>query len=61
MFMEYRNICSFFWWLGDWDEDESRLTEEQRNAIDNAVRLIERKVPFEDVTLKFMDSLYIKT
>lgn len=47
MFMEYRNNCSFFWWLGDWDGDKSRLTEEQFNAIDNAVKLIERDVPFD--------------
>ncbi|BCG57721.1 protein kinase [Paenibacillus sp. URB8-2] len=47
MFMEYRNICSFFWWLGEWDGDESRLTEDQRNAINNAVKLIERSLLFD--------------
>lgn len=52
MFMQYRNICSFFWWLGDWDGDESRLTEEQLNAIDNAVKLIERDVPFDGCDIK---------
>ncbi|MGG4128619.1 hypothetical protein ABEW19_10125 [Paenibacillus illinoisensis] len=45
--MEYRNISSFFWWLGDWDGDENLLSEEQLNAIDNAVKLIERDVPFD--------------
>ncbi|PAF32547.1 hypothetical protein CHI14_04030 [Paenibacillus sp. 7516] len=47
MFMEYRNICSFLWCLGDWDGDESRLTKEQLNVIDNAVKLIGRDVPFD--------------
>ncbi|WP_145322247.1 phosphotransferase enzyme family protein [Paenibacillus xylanexedens] len=47
MFMEYRNICSFFWWLDKWDGNESHLTEEQRNAINNAVKLIERGIPFD--------------
>ncbi|MEO2203335.1 hypothetical protein ABGV42_06290 [Paenibacillus pabuli] len=27
--------------------DESRLTEDQQNGIDNAVKLIERKLPFD--------------
>ncbi|GAB1154824.1 hypothetical protein YWY31_08490 [Paenibacillus illinoisensis] len=41
-----------FWWLGDRDADESRLPEEQRNAIDNAVKLIERDVPFDGCDIK---------
>ncbi len=46
MFMEYRNIHSFFWWLNHWDGKEEHLTESQRNAITEAVKLIEREVPF---------------
>lgn len=47
MFMEYRNICSFFWWLSEWNGHESCLTEDQQNAINHAVMLIERGLPFD--------------
>ncbi|GLX68042.1 phosphotransferase enzyme family protein [Paenibacillus glycanilyticus] len=47
LFMEYRNISSFFWWLGDWDGDEGQLSEFQRSAIVNAVALIQRDLPFD--------------
>ncbi|MDT3426002.1 Ser/Thr protein kinase RdoA (MazF antagonist) [Paenibacillus forsythiae] len=41
MFMDYRNVCSFFWWLHNWDGDESRLSEFQQQAVKDAVRLIQ--------------------
>lgn len=47
LFMEYRNICSYFWWLSEWNGDESSFTVDQRNAIDHAVKLIERGLPFD--------------
>lgn len=47
MFMEYRNICSFFWWLSDWDGDESKFNEFQHSAIMNATRLIEQGQSFD--------------
>ncbi|WP_179281048.1 phosphotransferase enzyme family protein [Paenibacillus sp. XY044] len=40
LFMDYRNICSFFWWLQDWDGDESKLNDFQKNAIAEAVKII---------------------
>lgn len=47
MFMEYRNISSFFWWLSNWDGDSGNLSEGQRNAISNAVELIKNNLPFD--------------
>ncbi|MBJ9987507.1 phosphotransferase enzyme family protein [Paenibacillus sp. S28] len=40
LFMDYRNICSFFWWLQDWDGDESQLNDFQKDAITEAVKII---------------------
>ncbi|WP_213582171.1 phosphotransferase enzyme family protein [Paenibacillus sp. J2TS4] len=47
MFMDYRNICSFFWWLSRWDGDESHLSEHQKNAMVHAVELIHNDLPFD--------------
>ncbi|MHA7965047.1 phosphotransferase enzyme family protein [Paenibacillus sp. CAU 1782] len=47
LFMDYRNISSFFWWLGDWNGDKSRLTGFQKNAIANGVELIKEGLPFD--------------
>lgn len=47
MFMEYRNICSFFWWLHSWDGDENKLNDSQKNAIARAVHLIENGHSFD--------------
>lgn len=40
MFMDYRNISSYFWWLNNWNGDEDMLSEHQRDVIDYAVQLI---------------------
>lgn len=47
MFMDYRNICSFFWWLSSWDGDESKINDFQRSAIENATKLIGNGLPFD--------------
>jgi hypothetical protein len=47
MFMDYRNICSFMWWLNSWDGDESHLSEAQHNYIVHAVKLIQNGQPFD--------------
>ncbi|MDR9854711.1 phosphotransferase [Paenibacillus sp. VCA1] len=47
MFMDYRNICSFFWWLHHWNGDENNLNDAQKKAIDQAVRLIENGRSFD--------------
>ena len=47
MFMDYRNLCSFFWWLNSWDGDETKLNDFQRSAIENAVKLIENGECFD--------------
>ncbi|WP_454190846.1 phosphotransferase enzyme family protein [Paenibacillus sp. Marseille-Q7038] len=52
MFMEYRNISSFFWWLIGWDGNEDNLNEFQKNAIKEAVNLIERNLPFDGCNIK---------
>ncbi|GGH60563.1 hypothetical protein GCM10008014_35230 [Paenibacillus silvae] len=52
LFMEYRNISSFFWWLKDWNGDEGSLSENQKNAISQTVRLIEADLPFEGCRFK---------
>ena len=46
MFMDYRNISSFFWWLSSWNGDESNLSEAQKIAIGNGVELINQGLPF---------------
>lgn len=52
LFMEYRNISSFFWWLNNWDGDEAHLTEFQRKAIIDTVGIIERDEPFDGCNIK---------
>lgn len=47
LLMDYRNISSFFWWLDSWDGDESKLSDFQKNAIIDAVRLIHNGHPFD--------------
>ncbi len=47
LFMDYRNISSFFWWLSDWNGDKNRLNDVQKNAIANAVELIKSGLPFD--------------
>jgi amicoumacin kinase len=47
MFMNYRNIDSYFWWLSDWDGDENKLTPSQHEAINYAVKLIQLGQPFD--------------
>lgn len=47
LFMDYRNIGSFFWWLSNWDGNEDNLSEFQKKAIIDAVHLIERDMPFD--------------
>lgn len=47
MFMDYRNICSYFWWLDSWDGDENSLSEFQQSAIAYAVKLIQNGQPFD--------------
>lgn len=47
LFMEYRNISSYFWWLYHWDGNEEHLTEFQKNAIVDAVNRIENDIPFD--------------
>lgn len=47
MFMEYRNICSFFWWLDPWDGDESKLSAFQKSAVSKAVHFIENGLSFD--------------
>ncbi|MBP3967325.1 phosphotransferase enzyme family protein [Paenibacillus lignilyticus] len=47
LYMDYRNICSYFWWLGSWDGDESRLNDFQREVITNAVKIIENGLSFD--------------
>jgi len=53
LFMEYRNICSYFWWLRSWDGDESKFNDFQRSAIAYAVKLIENGQSFDgcEITL----------
>ncbi|MFC7677789.1 phosphotransferase enzyme family protein [Paenibacillus sp. GCM10028914] len=47
LFMDYRNICSFFWWLSSWDGDESKFNNFQRSAITYALKLIENEQSFD--------------
>lgn len=47
MFMDYRNISSYFWWLSNWDGDESRLSESQHTAISHAIHLIQQGQMFD--------------
>lgn len=47
MFMDYRNICSYFWWLNSWDGDDSRLSEIQQAAITQAINLIQEGKRFD--------------
>lgn len=47
MFMDYRNISSFFWWLNNWGGDESQLSEFQKSAIVHEVELIQKGLPFD--------------
>ncbi|WP_219836127.1 phosphotransferase enzyme family protein [Paenibacillus sp. R14(2021)] len=47
LFMDYRNISSFFWWLSSWDGDEGHLSEFQKSAIANAVERIQKGLPFD--------------
>ncbi len=47
MFMDYRKSCSYFWWLSDWDGDESHLTPYQSAGIDYAVSFIENGQRFD--------------
>ncbi|MEK4045566.1 phosphotransferase [Paenibacillus sp. FSL H8-0048] len=47
MLMDYRNICSYFWWLDAWNGDESGLSESQQAAIAHAVMLISKGQRFE--------------
>ncbi|MEK4117321.1 phosphotransferase [Paenibacillus sp. FSL W8-0919] len=52
LFMEYRNISSFFLWLGHWDGNEDNLSIFQKNAITEAVKFIERDMPFEGCNIE---------
>lgn len=52
LFMDYRNISSFFWWLKNWDGNEDHLNEFQKNAIIEAVKLIESDMPFDGCDIK---------
>lgn len=52
LFMEYRNISSFFWWLKDWDGDEGKLSESQNNAITDAVARIQSNQAFDGCDLQ---------
>lgn len=47
MFMDYRNISSFFWWLRSWDGDEESLSDFQKSAILNGAELIKSGLPFD--------------
>lgn len=52
LFMNYRNISSFFWWLTDWDGEEDHLNEFQIKAIIEAVQRIESDMPFDGCDIK---------
>lgn len=52
LFMEYRNINSFFWWLNNWNGNEENLTDFQKNAIVEAVKLIKSDKPFDGCDIK---------
>lgn len=52
LFMEYRNISSFFWWLKDWNGDEASLSEHQKGAIASTVNLIQNDLTFEGCRFK---------
>ncbi|OPA73802.1 hypothetical protein BVG16_27375 [Paenibacillus selenitireducens] len=52
MFMDYRNICSFFWWLNGWDGDDSKLNTFQQKAIVDAVELIQKGLPFDGCDIR---------
>lgn len=41
------NNSSYFWWLSNWDGDESRLSEAQHNAISHAIHLIQQGQMFD--------------
>jgi len=47
VFMDYRNISSFFWWLSVWDGNKGNLSESQKEAIVNAVDLIQKGLPYD--------------
>lgn len=47
VFMDYRNISSFFWWLSFWDGNEDNLSESQKRAITSAVDLIQKDLPYD--------------
>lgn len=47
MFMDYRNICSYFWWLNGWDGDECHLSEFQQTAMIQAIHLIQNGQRFD--------------
>lgn len=47
LFMDYRNIASFFWWLSAWNGDESLLSDFQKRAIANGAELIKNGLPFD--------------
>ncbi|MEK4273634.1 phosphotransferase enzyme family protein [Paenibacillus sp. FSL R7-0026] len=52
LFMEYRNISSFFWWLNNWNGKEENLTDFQKNAIIETVKLIESDKPLDGCDIK---------
>nr|WP_301953185.1 phosphotransferase [Paenibacillus tritici] len=52
LFMDYRNICSYFWWLSDWDGDETRLSEAQQAAVAHAIHLIGNDQSFDGCDIK---------
>ncbi|UVI29228.1 phosphotransferase enzyme family protein [Paenibacillus spongiae] len=52
MFMDYRNLCSYFWWLSSWDGDENNLSVLQQSAVINAVRIIQNGRPFDGCDIR---------
>ncbi len=52
VFMDYRNISSYFWWLSGWDGEEGRLSEVQKRAIAYAASLIQQDLPFDGCDIR---------
>ncbi|WP_274365746.1 phosphotransferase enzyme family protein [Paenibacillus thermotolerans] len=59
LFMDYRNISSFFRWLSSWDGNEERLSESQKSAIVYAVELIQQDLPYDGCDIQLDGELFI--
>lgn len=47
MFMDYRNVSSFFWLLSSWNGDESILSDMQKTLIARGAEVVKRGLPFD--------------